>query len=190
MTINEILESTRKAIRDERYAEAASLATRLIEAGEPWSISGYLYRATAYENGDSFLKMDIDKAIFDYLKLSIISPGRDVYIYLSNALMTRGGGDFDRAYGYLKEAEKFGSSPGLSLAYARYYEESNRQDLNLAYKYFMAAARAGRFLGFFGAARILRKLEKPIKAFFWDMARYLLGPFIALLIGRKAQHRF
>lgn len=190
MSEKEILELTREAIRDGRFAEAASLATHLVDAGDPWNIAGYLYRATAYENGGSAIDADLDKAISDYLRLSVLSPGRDTYLYLANALMSRGGDGFDRAYGYLKEAENYGPSPGLNLAYARYYEEARHPNIGLACKYFFSAAVAGRFLGFFGLSRGLRKTGRPALAFLVDIARYLLGPFIALLIGKKAQHRF
>lgn len=190
MSEKEILKLAREAIRDGRLAEAAALATHLVDAGDPWNIAGYLYRATAYENGGPGIDADLDKAISDYMKLSFISPGREVYLYLANALISRGGDGFDRAYGYLKEAEKYGTSPGLNLAFARYYEEARCPNISLACRYFFYAAAAGRFLGFFGLSRGLRKNGRPALAFLVDMTRYLLGPFIALLIGRKAQHRF
>jgi tetratricopeptide (TPR) repeat protein len=190
MIVQEILDQTEDAIVKKRYSKAAALAGRLIEAGEPWSTSGYLYRGTAYENGDADLKGDLDKAISDYMQLALLSPTREPFLYLANAYMELGGDGYGRALRYLQEAEALGDSPGLDLGYAKYYEGLQPPALDLARRHFFRAAMAGRFQGFFGAARVLRKLGRPVSALFVDIARFALGPLIALLIGRRAQYRF
>lgn len=190
MKERETLEATREAIRNERYADAVPLATNLVEAGDPWNIPGYLYRAMAYENGCENLNVNIEMAISDYRMLVSISPTMETHLYLANALMARGEEGLEMALHNLREAEKLGTSPGLDLAFARFYEESDRPSLDLACSHYCSAAMAGRFLGFFGVSRVLRKMGRPTLALFVDVIRYIFGPFIALLVGKKAQHRF
>lgn len=176
----------RRLVRNGRYAETIPMATKLIQEGGREAVSGYFYRASAYEmvGGDS-----LEKSANDFRKLVLLAPSLDSHVHLARVLLAIGGRD-DEARKMLDEAGKFGNSAVLYLGWAEFYRIGSNPDLKASRSYYLKAAMRGRFQGFFGVANTSRLLGQPIRAAFVDLLRISLGWFISILIGRRARERF
>jgi hypothetical protein len=93
---------------------------------------------------------------------------------------------YPEAKKHLDEARKLGAPPELDIAYAKYFETSPQPDFVVARKYYARAARAGRFVGFFGYSTVLRKEGRNVAALMVDIVRILAGPLLFLVMGGKA----
>ncbi len=99
-------------------------------------------------------------------------------------------GDFSRALRYLESAAEFEVAPELILGFAKFYEECSPADGLAAKRLYIKAALKGRFAGFFGYSRVARKMGQHGRALAVDCIRVMLGPLMALLLGKKAQYQF
>lgn len=154
-------------------------------------LSGYLCRGLAYEDGGQDLQPDIEKSIYNYRQAALIAPDPISFCYLARASMKISGGrGYQDAFKYLQEAAGIGLTPEVILGFAHYHRTKPDADLDAAKKFYLRAAASGRFRGFFGYSEVARELRQNVRAFVADCIRITLGPFIDLLLGKRAQDRF
>lgn len=139
-----------------------------------------------YEFGGGGVEIDLSKAVEHYRKTAYKIPSSIGYIHLARALMKQGGERHHDALRYIEEAKSIQMVPEVDLAYAKYYEGGNDPDYARARHYYLRAALAGRFAGFFGYAAMSRKMDQKVRAAFVDGLRLVAGPFLFLLLGKKA----
>ncbi|HEU0154297.1 MAG TPA: hypothetical protein VFQ84_13245 [Arenimonas sp.] len=172
--------------RDNRTV--VSLATQLIQAGGDRAVAGYMLRAAAYEWGVEDGVQDLALAVQDYRQLTILAPHSISYSNLARALLKQGHDSYPSALKALREGERLGNTPEVSLGFAWYLSRGPEPDPALAKHHYLRAATHGRFAGFFGYSRMARQLGQPGRALAMDAVRLLLGPFIWLLFGAKARY--
>ena len=184
------LKEADKAILAGNYSRLAVLAPALIAEGGRFLISGYLYLGIAYENGDSELEVDIDRAVNAYRQLVLLVPCTESYIYLARAMMKRGNESYGDFHKYLSEARKYGTSAILDLGFAEYYKTKKDPDYALSRTYFKRAALRGRFRGFFGYSECSRLMGQPVNALAVDVLRVMTGWMFYLVAGGKTKEQF
>lgn len=178
------------AYLDRRDARSA-LATADDLTGSPDErdqVSGYLCRGFVYEDGGDDLEPDLSKAIYNYRHASLLAPDSITFCCLARASMKLGEIGLSDAWKFLVEARALRDTPEVALGFAQYYRE--KSDFKKASYFYRSAAFSGRFAGFFGYAEVSRIMGQNGRALLADCLRVLLGPFIALLIGSKAQEQF
>lgn len=190
MSLHEVLRSAERADALGQHAEVVRLATQLIQAGDPWLVSGYMLRAFAYEYGANEGVEDLMRATNDFRQLVLIAPHTISYTNLARVGMKKGHDGYPAALAHLSEASKLGKTPELYLAFAHYWRTAPEPDLEVAKRYFLQAAIRGRFRGFFGYAEVSRALGQPVRAFIADVARIFSGPFLWMLLRSKASASF
>lgn len=154
-------------------------------------LSGYLCRGLAYEDGGHDLQPDVEKSIYNYRQAALIAPDPIAFCYLARASMKRSGEcGYQDAFKYLQEAARIGWTPEVVLGFAHYHRTKPDVDLDAAKTFYFRAAAGGRFRGFFGYSEVARELGQNVRAFVADCVRIILGPLIALLLGKRAQDRF
>lgn len=184
----------KKAMRmlDEGHAQSAlAVGHELLRSDdEAYKLSGHLCVGLIYEEGGNDLVQDLDRATYHYHHASALSPDPIPFSYLARATMKRGPSGYTLAYKYLVEARKLGEPSEVLLGFATYYRTKPDKDLTSAKRYYLRAALQGRFAGFFGYSSVSRELGQKVRALLMDCLRLVVGPFLALLIGRAAQDRF
>lgn len=184
-----------KAMRllDDGYAkDALQIGNDLVSSEDEGDrLSGYLCRGLAYEDGGDDLQSDIEKSIYNYRQAALIAPDAISFCNLARASMKKGSGNgYQDALKFLQEAAEINVTPEVILGFAHYHRTKPDRDLDAAKKFYLRAASQGRFLGFFGYSELARELEQNFRALVVDCLRIILGPFIALLLGKRAQDRF
>ena len=174
-----------RALRDKRMSSVIALSDELIRVGEMRD-SGYFMRGIAFEYGGDGVDINLDRAIDSYRQAAYLMPDSITFLYLARAHMKKGGEHHKSALRYIEEAEVARKSPMVDVAYARYYEELPTPDYVKAGSYYLRAAMSGRFAGFFGYSSVSRKLGRKFRALFVDCVRITLGPFLFLILGKKA----
>lgn len=183
----------------ERFALAWSLSEsgnkrQAIELGQQLVRNGYqpahLLMGLIYEFGGDGINFDLSRAIEHYRMLVHAISSPIGYIHLARTLMKQGKESYPMALKYLQEANKYGSTPELDLAYANYYETAPTPNYEAAKQHYLKAALRGRFMGFFGYAAMSRKSGKWFTAFLADCTRIMLGPFLFMLLGKTAKKGF
>lgn len=120
-----------------------------------------------------------------------MAPDPIPFCYPARASIKKGDGSgYQDAFGYLQEAARSGLTPEVVLGWAHYHRTRPDVDLDAAKKFYLRAAAGGRFRGFFGYSEVARELGQNGRAFVADCIRITLGPFMALLLGKRAQNRF
>lgn len=190
MNFHEVLHRANQADSLGQHAEVIRLATLLVQAGDPWLVSGYMLRAFAYEYGADEGVEDLERAANDFRQLTLIAPHTISYTNLARVEMKRGKANYPIALKYLTEASKLGKTPEMCLAFAHYFRTAPEPDLRAARKYFLRAAMYGRFRGFFGYAEVSRAMGQPARALLADIVRVCSGPFLWMLLRSKAQASF
>jgi TPR repeat protein len=177
----------RKALRYNRAAEALILSKELIDSDYiPDHVPGYLLKGLVYELGGDGVDKDLERAAASYRKAASLAPDAITFLYLARALMKQGGERRREALRYIDEARVLRMAPEVNLAYATYYESGSDSDYIKARDYYLRAALAGRFAGFFGYAAMSRKMGQNVRATVVDCLRLVAGPFLFLLLGKKA----
>ncbi|MBB3275433.1 MULTISPECIES: hypothetical protein [unclassified Pseudoxanthomonas] len=177
----------RNAIRSNSAKELLALSETLINSDHtPSHASGYLMRGIAYELGGDDVESDLERAAANYRKAASMVPDAITFLYLARALMKQGGERHREALRYIDEAKSLRMVPEVNLAYAKYYESSDKPNYAKARHYYLHAALAGRFAGFFGYASMSRKMDQKARAILVDGLRLALGPFLFLLLGKQA----
>ncbi len=184
-----------KAIRllDEgRAHEALQVASLLLSSDDEGDkLSGYLCRGFAYEDGGEDLQPDLEKATHNFRQAALIAPDAITFCYLARTSMKRGGDSgYSHALIYLRHAADIAMTADVILGFAHYHHTKPDRDADCAKRFYLRAACRGRFAGFFGYSEVSRELGQHIRARAVDCIRIALGPFIALLIGRRAQDTF
>lgn len=151
-------------------------------------LDGLLCRGMVYEDGGVGVNVDLKAALDSYRRVSLIAPCSVAFANLARVCIKLT--DFPRALHYLESAADYESTPEVALGFARFYEERLPADRPAAKRLYIKAAMKGRFAGFFGYSRIARSLGQSGRALAMDCMRVLLGPFIALLLGRRARYQF
>lgn len=171
---------------------ALDIAERLISSDdERDQLSGYFCRGVIYEDGGVDVSPDVDKAIYNYRQVALLSPDWVSFNSLARMYMKKGGNNgFLSAKKYLDEAARIEVSPEVLLGYALYYRKKPESNPDMAKRYYLQAAVRGRFYGLFGYSEIARENGQPFRAVIADCVRILLGPFIVFLIGSKARNVF
>ena len=190
MNLDEILRGAKHADAEEDHVKVISLATTLIEAGEPWAISGYLLRAGAYESMGDENSDFLTQAVQDYRRLAVLAPHHVTYQNLARSLMRLGHESYPAALGFLDAARNLKETPEILLGFAEFYRTKHEPEYALAKKYYRMAAVRGRFQGFFGYAEVSRILGQNYRSLTADCLRLVVGPFLWLLLGSKARFRF
>jgi len=178
---------------DSGHARAAlEIAEKLVSSDdEQDKLSGYFCRGAIYEDGGSDLSIDIDKAIYNYRQVALLSPDWVAFNNLARMHIKKGGSNaFVDAKKYLDEAAKIEVSPEVLLGYALYYRKKPDSNPSIAKQYYLQAAIRGRFSGLFGYSEVAREVGQPFRAIIADCARILFGPFVVFLIGSKARNVF
>jgi hypothetical protein len=169
--------------------EALAWAEALIESeDESRRLDGFLCRGLVYEDGGEGVCVDLHVALDSYRRVSLIAPSSVAFSNLARVSMKLK--DFSRAAKYLGIAAEFEMTPEVILGLALFHEESSPFDGEAAKRLYIRAACKGRFAGFFGYSRVARKLGERGRAFAVDCIRVLLGPAIAVLVGKKSQYQF
>lgn len=172
-----------------RATEALSLAESLITSkDERCQLDGYMCRGMIYEDGGTDLCVDLDRALDDYRRASLIAPNSMTFMSLARVSLKRR--DFAETLRFLQISKEHEMTPEVLLGFAQYFEELVPMDASEAKSYFLRAALKGRFAGFFGYSRVSRKTGQPVRAGVMDALRLLVGPFIALAIGARARYQF
>lgn len=184
-----------EAIRllDDGHALAAlEIAEKLVSSDDPQDkLSGYFCRGAIYEDGGADFSIDIDRAIYNYRQVALLSPDWVAFNNLARMYMKKGGsGGFEEAKKYLDEAARIEISPEVLLGYALYYRKRPDSNVDMAKRFYLKAALRGRFYGLFGYSEVAREVGQPFRAIIADCARIFLGPFVVLLIGSKARNVF
>lgn len=187
MKHSDVYDSARKALRHSRAEEVLALSETLIKSDHtPAHASGYLMRGMAYELGGDGVERDLARAAESYRKAAYLAPDAITFLFLARALMKQGGDRHREALRYIKEANSLRITPEVHLAYAKYYEGGSDPDYAVARRYYLRAALAGRFAGFFGYSAMSRKMGQNIRAILVDGLRLVAGPLLFLLLGKKA----
>lgn len=143
-----------------------------------------------YEFGTYTSKIDAPSAVTYYRRSAFATRCPVSYRYLARALLKCGESSYGEAHRCLIEAQRLGPSPEVDLGFAWYHETAPVQDLRAAGNYYMRAAMRGRFMGFFGYARVARKRGQRFRALIVDIVRIASGVFLFILLGRKATNVF
>lgn len=169
--------------------QALLLAEAMISSeDESERLDGYLCRGMVYEDGGAGVDMDLAVSLDSYRRVSLIAPCSIAFSNLARVSMKLG--DFSRVLRYLESAAEFEVTPELILGFAKFYEECSPADGLTAKRLYIKAAFKGRFAGFFGYSRVARKMGQYGRALAVDCIRVMLGPLMALLLGKKAQYQF
>lgn len=191
MKYSDVYSSARNALRDNQAQDMLALSETLIESDyAPAHAPGYLMRGMAYELGGGGVEVDLERAAANYRKAASLAPEAITFLYLARVLMKQGCGQHREALRYIDEAKSVRMVPEVSLAYAKYYEGGNDPDYVKAGRHYLRAALAGRFAGFFGYAATSRMMGHHIRAVLADCLRLALGPFLFLVLGKKASKGF
>jgi TPR repeat protein len=171
--------------------EACRIAEELLQKSEEaYVLSGHLCLGLVYENGGEGVEVNLEKAISHYRHVNNIARDSLSYCYLARAYIKKGGKDYSAAERYLEEAMRISRIPEVYLGFALYYENGPSRDIKKAKKSYLCAAAMGRFQGFFGYSSVCRAEHQTIRALLADIARIVLGPIIAIFVGRGALDRF
>lgn len=162
-----------------------AMALRMVERGNK-EIDFEL--GTIYEFGGDGVPIDLDKAASYYSRAAYLIRCDVTAIYLARVLRKQG--NFESSRRWMKEVETYGRTARLELGWALFHELRPEADLELARTHFLKAALRGRFFGFFGYSRVSRRMGQPLRALAVDCLRIAIGPFIGLMIGRKARENF
>lgn len=175
-----------------RAQDALKIGNDLVASDDEGDrLSGYLCRGLVYEDGGQGLQKDIEKSIYNYRQAALIAPNAISFCYLARASMKKGGeSGYSEALKYLQQAAESGVTPEVILGFAHYYRTKPDNDFESAKKFYLRAAFHGRYMGFFGYSEVSRQSGQNFRAAVVDVIRIFLGPFIALLIGVRAQDRF
>lgn len=187
MKHSDVYGRARKALRGNQAKDVLALSETLIKSDHaPAHASGYLMRGMAYELGGEGIEIDLERAAANYRKAASLAPDAITFLYLARALMKQGGERHRDALRYIEEARSIRMAPEVDLAYAKYFESGSDPDYVRARNYYLRAALAGRFAGFFGYSAISRKMGQKVRAAFVDGLRLVAAPFLFLLLGKKA----
>lgn len=174
------------------YRSALTELAAAVKSNEPGAdIASNLLGGLIYEYGGDSIDIDLAKAEKLYYQLIECTEGTDSvpYFHAARVLIKRGGEKAGRSLLLLKEAYRIRPSYEVVLGFAHYYEHVD-PDLDQAMKYYMRAARAGRFMGFFGVSRVLRRQGKAGASKVVSTLRIVVGPFVYALIGKRSAERF
>jgi len=189
--------------------ETIRAATRALEAGEiklclslldavlaernsSHEAAAHFMKGLAFEYGGDDVEADLSRAVRHYRHVVHLVGGEDSapLLYLASALLRMGGASNEAsALKAIRAAGEIKRSPEVDLAFA-YYHESVDKKYDAAIRSYLRAALRGRFSGFFGASRVMRLQGHMIRAALTDAVRVIVGPFIFMLIGRRARSSF
>jgi len=178
---------------DQGSAQAAlRIADDLVSSGnERERQQGFLCRGYAFEQGGTDLAVDLEKTMQSFRQVAVSAPHALTFCNLARVSMRKAGGDgHAEALRHLKEAAALGITPEVLLGFAQYHRTKPNPDLEIAKGYYLKAALRGRFAGFFGFAEVARERGESIRARVADVLRIVLGPVLAIVLGRRAQDRF
>ncbi|MEG2802998.1 hypothetical protein [Stenotrophomonas sp.] len=181
-----------RLLDDGRAQEALQIGNALVSSDDEGDrLSGYLCLGFTYEDGGEGHRPDMERAIHNYRQAALIAPDPVTFCCLARSSMKRSDGDgYQDALRFLQEAAKLRLTPAVALGFAHYHRVKPHRDLEEAKKFYLRAAVSGRFSGFFGYSAVARELSQQGRALVADCIRTVLGPLIALLLGRRAQDRF
>lgn len=191
MTESQRFRASLRALSKGQALDALSLANEFQASGDKADhVSAHICKGLIYEHGGEGLPADLDRAMQHYRQASLVLRDQTTFCDMARATMKKGPAYFEEGLKYLQEARSIQDGPEVDLGFAEYYKSRPEPDYPLARRYFARAARAGRFMGFFGYAEVSRRMGQNARALMVDALRLVLGPFIALLIGSKATGRF
>ncbi|NIJ70316.1 hypothetical protein [Xanthomonas sp. 60] len=177
-----------KALRNSQSQDLLALSEILIKSDHaPFNAPGYMMRAMAYELGGQGIERDLERAASNYRKAAYLVPDAITFLYLARVLMKQGGEQHRNALRYIDEAKVLRMVPEVNLAYARYYEGGDDPDYVKAQHYYLRAALAGRFAGFFGYSAASRQMGQHVRACVVVGLLIIAFPFLLLLLGKKAR---
>jgi len=186
------LKQAQESFRNRKASESLEVLDQLLREHESTDdAAGYFLKGLIFEFGGDGVTIDLVKAIENYRIASNLIQNSDPipFLYLARALMKQGPKSYLSALNYIKQASAVRHAPEVDLAFGSYYEVAEIS-LDVAKKYYIKAALNGRFAGFFGLSSVLRKNGKSSQAIIVDAARILLGPFLFILLGKKARASF
>ncbi len=191
MNTAKMLKDAQEAFRAGKASDSLKALESMLREGESTNdAAGYLLKGLIYEFGGDGVSVDLLRAIDSYRVASNLIQNSDSvpFLYLARALMKQGPESYSSAFRYMQQASAARHTPEVDLAFASYYELT--ENLDAARRHYTKAAFNGRFAGFFGLSSVLRRNGKSIQAVVVDLCRILLGPFLFLLLGKKARASF
>ncbi len=191
MNTSKALKEAQEAFHARKASDSLKALEFVLREGESTNdAAGYLLKGLIYEFGGDGVSIDLVKAIESYRAASnrIHNSDSIPFLHLARALMKQGPESYPPAFKYMQQASAARHTPEVDLAFASYYELT--ENLDAARKHYMKAMFNGRFAGFFGLSSVLRKSGNNFQAVFVDSCRILLGPFLFLLLGKKARASF
>lgn len=185
--INEIKEAE-QAWKEGRASDMVRISDSIISSDDDYTKGcGYIIRGLAYEFGGQEVVIDLPKALDLYRQAAVIQQNQHMpYFYMAMVLMKMGGSNHIKAFRYLEEARALKVWSSLDLAYGSFYEGLPEPDYEKARKYYGRAALRGRARGFFGYSRASRAMGLWGRALLVDVVRIIIGPFLYILLGKKA----
>lgn len=187
----ELLDAAQAAFKRREMVVALELLERLRTFRDSaCDAPGHLLRGLIYEYGGPGVDKDLAKAEACYRSASdaVRNSQPGPFLYLARVKMKQGAA-YEQALRYLREAEAL-KAPDIDLAYAYFYENAPEPNLEVAKRHYLKAAVRGRFAGFFGYASLLRRSGNSVQATIVDGVRILLGPFLFIVLGKKARNSF
>jgi tetratricopeptide (TPR) repeat protein len=187
MKFAEIYDLADRAIAEGKCSELLLLSEKLISSGDESAYpSGYMLKGMAYEIGGDGVNQDFEKAISCYRQAAYLQPDTLTYVSMARAMMKQGPDSYSSALKYLNEAKNSKYAPELDIAFGQCYESAPKPDYELAKTHYLRAAVRGRFHGFFGYSSVSRKMGQQGRALLADCVRVAVGPFLFLLLGKRA----
>jgi TPR repeat protein len=188
----ELFSHAMKLLDQGAAGQAFAIGEQLISSGDSAAIvSGFMCCGFALEQGGDSLPQDLDRALSYFMRAAVAVPHIEADLNIARVLIKRGNdADVQRARKYLDDASRDGKSARINLGYAELYRTHKLRNVELELAHLSKAALRGRFAGFFGLARSLRREDRPVLALIVDTARVIVGPAIGLLLRAKAHERF
>lgn len=181
-TIND----AKSLIEKGNYTEALKIIEDKIKSeNKEERYSAHLMKGIIFESRNKDIEKDLRKAEQSYRTASQISSHKSItpIIFLSRIMMKMK--NKNGMIEQLRKIEGLSNSADIDIAIANYHATFSKE-ISEEKKYFLRAALKGRFVGFFGLSNALRKEGKNIKATLLDALRIIIGPFIALFLGKRA----
>lgn len=184
------LRDANRAFQAGRAGDALAILGRLPEEIRRDG-NAILLEGLIHEFGGRDVEPDLSKALRCYRMVAALAPEVTLpCLYIARVLMKTEGTDPASVRRWLNEASRIRHDADVDLAFAAFYEEGTQVDLDRAIACFRRAALSGRYAGFFGISRILRKRGKRVSALAVDCLRILIAPFLLMLFGRRVTASF
>lgn len=184
------LHDANRAFQAGRAGDALAILHRLPEEVRR-DANAILLEGLIHEFGGRDVEPDLAKALRCYQMVATLAPEVTLpCLYIARVLMKTEGTNPTLVRRWLSDASRIRHDADVDLAYAAFYEEGAQIDLDRALACFRRAAFSGRYAGFFGISRILRKRGKRVSALAVDCLRILLAPILLMLFGKRVTASF